>query len=125
MNNELKKAVAASEKWFSENATVKNRDEYFQRGKLGDTGIGAVYVYCQNEKAVYVGEASRPIKRRMHDQTSPHKKKPWWDSWDKVQFVNMANQTDRLTLELHLILGLQPTENIKPCARNIDEMFKT
>jgi hypothetical protein len=125
MNEELKKAIEASKKWFLENATEKSRDVYFQNGKLDDSGIGAVYVYYQSGIAVYVGEASRPIKRRMHDQTSPHKKKPWWKSWDTVKFVNIANQTDRLTLELLLILGLEPTANIKPQSRKIDEMFKT
>ena len=75
MNRELKAAVEASQVWFSQNAVVKTRKEYFQKGKLGDLGTGAVYGYLVSGQAVYIGESSRPIKRRMHDQTSAHKKK--------------------------------------------------
>ena len=123
MNEEIKASVEAAKKWFNKNCTEKGRDIYFQHGKLGDKGIGAVYVYLCNDQAVYIGEASRRIKARMHDQTSPHKKKMWWDSWDKVKFVNISNQTDRLTLELLLIIGLSPAENIKPAPRDLDSMF--
>jgi hypothetical protein len=125
MKKELRTAAGSAKKWFASKATEKDRKTYFARGKLGDSGIGAVYVYSKNEEALYVGQSGRHIKRRMHDQTSPHKKKKWWKEWDKVAFLNIKNRTDRLTLELLLILSLQPKYNVKPEARKISEMYKT
>ena len=123
MKNELQTAVECSVLWFENNCTAKSREIYFEKGKLTDKGTGAVYVYLKKGVAVYVGESSRPIKRRMHDKTSPHKKKPWWKTWDTVKFINLKDRTDRMTLELHLVLGLKPKENIKPASREIDKMF--
>ena len=111
--------------WFKSKATEKDRQCYFSRGKLGDNGRGAVYVYSKNGKALYVGESGRHIKRRMHDKTSPHKEKKWWNEWNQVAYLNIENRTDRLTLELLLILSLHPEHNIKPEARKIDDMFKS
>lgn len=105
--------------------TPKSRDDYFAKGQLDDAGTGAVYAYLAADgTALYVGEASRPIKRRMHDQTSPHKNTPWWDSWTNVRLLSVTNRTDRLALELLLILTLQPAYNSKPAARDFAAMFE-
>ena len=119
----FKDTVLSSVQWFENRSTEKNRLMYDEKGKLTDKGNGAVYVYIKEGKPLYVGETSRPIKRRMHDVTSPHKKKAWWETWDTVKFINLTDKTDRLTLELLLIIGLKPTENIEPAARDINRMF--
>ena len=120
----LKESAIAAMDWFLLDSTLKDREAYFAKGKLGDIGTGAVYVYFdKNKTPLYVGEAGRPIKRRMHDQTSPHKNKDWWKSWTTVRFLQIPNQTDRLTLELLLILSLNPSFNSKPGPRMFADMF--
>ncbi|WP_153067417.1 hypothetical protein [Steroidobacter cummioxidans] len=106
-------------------AAAGTREEYLARGKLADAGAGAVYAYfAEDGTALYVGEAGRPIKRRMHDKTSPHKSTAWWDSWTSVRFMQITDRTDRLTLELLLILALRPTFNSKPGPRDFAKMFE-
>jgi hypothetical protein len=109
---------------FMSETIPKSRDEYFAKGKLGDNGKGAVYAYfdCQGT-ALYIGESSRPIKRRMHDQRSPHKSAEWWVRWEFVRFMQVHNRTDRLVLELLLILSLRPIFNAKPGPRELTKMF--
>jgi GIY-YIG catalytic domain len=110
--------------WFWSATTEKTRDEYFAKGKLGDDGSGAVYAYLdENNKALYIGEAGRPIKRRMHDEKSPHKHANWWECWKKVRFLQMPCRTDRLALELLLILACKPPYNTKPGPRDYRVMF--
>lgn len=120
----LSKAATDAMNWFNSNSIIKGRGDYFAKGKLGDKGTGAVYAYFDSDgTALYVGQASRPIKSRIHDQTSPHKNTEWWKSWKVVRFLNLQNQTDRLTLELLLILQLKPKFNLKPSAREFFAMF--
>lgn len=105
--------------------SAKSRDDYFARGKLGDPGTGAVYAYfSQDGTPLYAGEASRPIKRRMHDQKSPHKVARWWSLWHTVRLLPVVDRTDRLTLELLLILALNPQFNVKPGQRQLSQMFQ-
>jgi hypothetical protein len=93
--------------------------------KLGDSGKGAVYAYFdKHQGTLYVGQAGRPIKRRMHDELSKHKLAKWWKSWETVRFVQLEDRTDRLTLELLLVLALKPKYNSKPGAREISKMFR-
>ena len=123
--NEVKAVCDEAKRWFIRKSISKSRKEYFAKGKLCDNGKGAVYVYFKGSKALYVGEAGRPIKRRMHDKTSPHKDQPWFKEWTRVRFVNLPERTDRLTLELFLILAYKPKNNVKPGSRSIGSMFKT
>lgn len=110
---------------FFDQAKFKSREQYLAKGGLGDDGNGAVYAYFdRNGRALYVGETSRPVKRRMHDQTSPHKKAKWWESWESIRFLQVRDQTDRLALELLLILSLCPTNNSKPRPRDVSQMFE-
>ena len=118
--------VASSEakNLFFSNTEPKSRKTYFERGKLGDNGKGAVYAYFSEDgKALYVGQAGRRIKLRQHDQTSPHKSKPWWVNWEAVRFMPVSNETDRITLEHLLIIALKPSYNSKPGPRDIEAMF--
>ena len=125
VRSSLQKPSADAEAFFRSKATSKDRDAFFAKGKLGDNGTGAVYAYFDEAgNALYVGEAGRPIKRRMHDQTSPHKDKVWWELWRTVRFLQMQDRTDRLTLELLLILALKPKFNSKPGPREFAAMFE-
>ena len=120
----IETAADNSKTWFIDNAKKSGRSKYFERGKMGDDGTGAVYAYFSTDgKALYVGESSRYIKRRMHDQKSPQKYAEWWKSWSTVRFIQVKNRTDRITLELLLILSLQPMFNKKPGKRLFSKMF--
>jgi len=125
LRSSLEKASADAKHFFWSKTSEKDRAAFFARGKLGDDGTGAVYAYFDEVgNALYVGEAGRPIKRRMHDQTSPHKEKLWWETWKTVRFLQVRDRTDRLTLELLLILALKPEFNSKPGARTFATMFE-
>lgn len=114
----------AAKNWFWAKTCPKSREEFFARGKLGDAGIGAVYAFLnENGEPLYVGEAGRPIKRRMHDQTSPHKRAEWWGEWRTVRLLSVPDRTDRLTLELMLVLACNPQYNVKPGKRRLDQMY--
>lgn len=120
----LAKSAQAAKDWFWAETSPKSRDDFFARGKLGDNGTGAVYAYLdEDDYPLYVGEASRPIKRRMHDQTSPHKQTEWWSQWHTVRLLSVRDRTDRLTLELMLVLALNPPYNVKPGRRRLDQMY--
>jgi hypothetical protein len=120
----ISRAAAEANAWFCAATSPQGRETYLAKGKLGDDGSGAVYVYFdENNVALYVGEAGRPIKKRMHDQTSPHTTTEWWDSWTSVRFLQIQDRTDRLTLELLLILAMKPKHNSKPGPREFDSMF--
>lgn len=122
----LEQACGDAKDLFFASTLPKSREDYFSKGKLGDNGKGAVYVYfAASGEALYVGEASRPIKRQMHDQTSPHTTTAWWAAWGNVRFLQVNNRTDRLTLELLLILALKPVFDSKPGAREFGGMFAT
>ncbi|MDP9686549.1 UNVERIFIED_ORG: hypothetical protein J2W82_000197 [Pseudomonas mohnii] len=120
----IEDAASEAENLFFLNTEPKSRETYFERGKLGDNGKGAVYAYFNEDgKALYVGQAGRHIKLRQHDQTSPHKSKPWWETWVAVRFMPISNETDRITLEYLLIIALKPPYNSKPGPREIEAMF--
>jgi hypothetical protein len=81
----------------------------------GDKGEGAVYVYFDADgRALYVGETSRRVKARMHDQTSPHKATVWWPKWQSMRFLTMMSKSDRLVMEMLLIAAMNPEFNVKP-----------
>jgi len=94
------------------------------RGGLRDTGKGSVYVYFTRKgRALYVGQTSRAVKARLHDQEAPHKKATWWNRWSNMRFFQTSDDMDRLTLEFLLILAYRPQENKKPRAKDIAELF--
>lgn len=81
-------------------------------------------IFAKNGNPLYVGEASCPIKRRLHDQTSPHKNARCWESWETVRLLPVADRTDRLALELLLVLAFNPQFNAKPGQRQVSQMFR-
>lgn len=120
----LSRAAADANEWFSSAASESGREDFLARGKLIDDGSGAVYAYFDGDGlALYVGEAGRPIKKRMHDKTSPHKTAQWWELWTSVRYLQIQDRTDRLALELLLILSLKPKFNLKPGVREFEAMF--
>ncbi|MEN8170590.1 MAG: hypothetical protein ABFS08_10245 [Pseudomonadota bacterium] len=124
----LRKSLGASSDiaklWFEDRTEAKTRDIFEAKGKLGDDGSGAVYVYFNEAgEALYVGLTSRKVKARLHDQTSPHKNKPWWLQWHSIKFVQLSDDMDRQILEFLLILSYSPKFNEKPKAKNLDELL--
>lgn len=116
--------------------TSKNGRLYFERvaekriladwnqGQLKDLKSGSVYVYFDsNDKALYVGETGGGIKARSRFPTSDHRKTTWWQEWRSLYFLPCSDRTDRLTLELLLVLSYQPKGNTKPGSRLISKMF--
>ena len=82
----LRKSIGAAADvarlWFESRTTPKSQQEFEAKGKLGDSGDGSVYAYFDADgKGLYVGLTKRRVKARLHDQTSPHKDKPWWSEW--------------------------------------------
>ncbi len=120
--------------WFVANALEKTPADWSTPGGLEDTGAGAVYSFFDaDDYALYVGQTGAAITTRANYETSRHYDAPWWKLWNPAErsrrrpgtlmFVNLPDETDRLTLELLLILSLRPCYNKKPRARNIGEMF--
>ncbi|PMZ05651.1 hypothetical protein C1Y08_27950 [Pseudomonas sp. FW306-02-F02-AA] len=126
LRQSIERASTDAKDLFLSATAPNNRETYFAKGKLGDNGTGAVYAYFDKEgQALYVGVTGRTIKMRQHDQTSPHKKTTWWDRWETVRFIQISSETDRLTLELLLILALKPPHNSKPGPRDFAAMFSS
>lgn len=124
----LRKSLGASADiarlWFENRTDPKTRTVFDAKGKLGDAGEGAVYVYYNRDGAsLYVGQTCRNVKARLHDQTSPHKEKVWWDQWDTMRFVQLSDDMDRLVLEFMLILAYSPIHNEKPKAKDLNELL--
>ncbi len=121
----LKQAVTDAKKWFeTSSGRTHTRTEFEARAQIPDTGEGSVYVFLRARgRSVYVGQTSRRIKNRLHDQRSPHKMKRWWDSWSRMRFVTLRDETDRKVLEMLLILAMKPTENEDLRPKPIQEMF--
>lgn len=124
----LRKSLSASADvallWFENRTESKNRSVFDTKGKLGDAGEGAVYVYYDHDgTALYVGQTSRNVKARLYDKTSPHKEKSWWPQWATMRFVQLPDEMDRLILEFMLILAYSPTHNEKPKAKNLNELL--
>ncbi|MDD5273522.1 MAG: GIY-YIG nuclease family protein [Methylovulum sp.] len=124
LRESIKSSTDLAKIWFESKTTAKDRETFEAKGKLGDTNEGSVYVYYeQNGSALYVGQTSNGIKTRLHHQTSAHKTKLWWTNWTTMRFVQLPDETDRLVLELMLILAYSPRYNIKPKAKNLDTLF--
>ncbi|MEZ9478145.1 GIY-YIG nuclease family protein [Vibrio splendidus] len=128
--NQLKKSVvqtvALSKEWFELNSKLIDRVNYFKRGALNDNGTGSVYAYFSSDgECLYVGQTSRTIKARQHDQTSAHKNKDWWSDWDHVRFVQEKNNDSRLLLEILLIQAYEPNNNVKPKAVGLNDWLQS
>ena len=124
----LRKSIGESadvaRRWFESRTESKSRKIFEAKDQLGDTREGAVYVYYgQGDAVLYVGQTNRNVKARLHDQTSPHKKQPWWSQWKTMRFVNLPDEMDRLVLEFMLILAYLPLFNEKPKAKNFNELL--
>ena len=124
LRDSLTTTSAVARAWFEDRAGITQRDQFSKRGGLADEGLGAVYAYFTAEgSAVYVGQTGRRVKARLHDVTSPHKKKHWWGSWTYMRFLPLTDSVDRRVLESLLIAGYEPTGNEKPRAKCISEML--
>ena len=112
--------------WFCSVSIAKTPSEWKKRGGLDDAGTGSVYVfYGAHDSALYVGQTNRSLKQRALYQKSRHYVAPWWNNWKTVRFLNITNETDRLALELLLILDLLPKHNKKPGARAMNDMLSS
>lgn len=124
LRDSLATTAVVARSWFEDRTEIKTRKEFKARGELGDTGNGAVYVYFSSRgKAIYVGQTGRAVKARLHDQTSPHKSKDWWENWSYMRFTPLKCDVDRLVLEALLIAAYEPTANEKPKAKCISALF--
>lgn len=124
----LRRSVAetarSARRWFEGRTTVRPRKIFDARGQLGDTGTGAVYAYFdQRGSALYVGLTGRRVKARLHDQTSPHKTKPWWRKWKTMRFIQMPEIADRQILEFLLIVAYAPPFNTKPSGKAFTDLL--
>lgn len=114
-----------AKRWFLTRACSRSRGHWNKRGGLGDSGDGAVYVFFGRKGGtLYVGQTGTSLKKRANYPTSRHTKQPWWSKWTALRFLNIDVETDRLALELLLILSLAPKYNRKPCFRPRAEMRK-
>lgn len=126
LRKSLGEAAGSARRWFEVRAELKSRATFDTRGGLGDSGVGAVYVYFAADRtALYVGETGRNVKSRLHDETSPHKKKCWWSEWTEMCFAQVADRTDRFVIELLLILAYSPKHNEKPKAKTLEDLLPT
>ena len=124
LKNALKIASEHAKKWFEQRARCCSKEEFLEKGKLNDSGRGAVYAYFGAQgDALYVGLTKRRVKARLHDQTSPHKNKPWFQEMRSMKFIQLEDDMDRQILEFLLILAYAPKNNEKPRAVCLDELF--
>ncbi|HCG6791005.1 hypothetical protein [Vibrio parahaemolyticus] len=107
--------ASLSKDWFIQNSSGIYRAVFFERNGLGDNGTGAVYAYFDTDgTCLYVGQTGRRVKARLHDKTSPHKDKGWWEQWSEMRFVQESEESSRLLLEMLLIQAYKPSHNSKP-----------
>lgn len=120
----LDAAASRAKDWFEHDANEIPRRDFEPRSAAGTSPKCGVYVYVGADgSALYVGQSKRRIKLRLHDQTSPHARKPWWASWSQVRFLPIACETDRLVLELLLIVAYAPPHNRKPAGIPVAALF--
>ncbi|MDD0841424.1 hypothetical protein [Pseudomonas sp. Gutcm_11s] len=120
----LKTTAEQAQQWFESQSIVLTKEEFGGRSPKGTSPKCGVYVYYGADAfALYVGQSGRRIKLRLHDQTSPHAQKPWWSNWTDLRFLAIENETDRLVLELLLILAYAPSYNRKPAGVPVDALF--
>lgn len=114
---------------FLQSSVSYSRKDFDRRGALAKHDSGVVYMYLAEASdggdggALYIGVTSRSPRARLHDQTSPHIATDWWKDWKTFRCLDVSNETDRLTLELLLILAYSPEFNIRPGGRDFPDMF--
>lgn len=124
LKSSLRDVAGQAKDWFEERTTPYTAEDFHGKGRLGDSGRGAVYVYFDaGSRALYVGLTKRRVKARLYDQTSPHKRKPWFAEMKSMRFIQLGNDMDRQILEFLLILAYEPKNNEKPRAVRPDELF--
>jgi hypothetical protein len=110
--------------WFEHSSLTLTRSAFEGRSAKGTAPRSAVYVYYGPEgQALYVGQSSRAVKARLYDQTSPHAKKAWWQHWTSIRHLTLGDETDRLVLELALIVAYAPPHNSKPAGKHVSSLF--
>ena len=110
--------------WFNQRCTKKEKKDWIARDKLDDSGIGAIYAFFDSKgECLYVGQTTQGLKQRANSQKSKHYDSGWWEKWETLKFINLANRSDQIFLETLLIINLQPQYNTKPGAREINKMF--
>jgi hypothetical protein len=110
--------------WFEHSSSPLSRHAFEGRSAKGTAPRAAVYVYYGSEGvALYVGQSGRAVKARLYDQTSPHARKSWWKDWTSMRHLTLADETDRLVLELALIIAYAPPHNSKPAGKHVSSLF--
>ena len=123
LKSSIKSCTSNALKWFYENATTKSQAEWSARNALQDNGKGAVYAFLNRRNAcLYIGQTTQKLKSRANVNSSNHYQSDW-EKWTTLKFVNVPNKTDQIVLEMLLILELSPQYNVKPAARNIDDIL--
>ena len=124
LKESLRTAFLHAKDWFERHARDYNSEQFLSKGRIVDSGRGAVYVYFDSKgNALYVGLTKRRVKSRLYDQTSPHRKKLWFKDMASVKFIPLEHDMERLILEFLLILSYGPVHNEKPRAVNLDKLF--
>lgn len=124
LRRSLDETAGIARDWFEDTARIITRTDFERRSPVGTAPKCGVYVYfAEDGSALYAGQSKRRIKLRLHDQTSPHSRKRWWDSWSTIRFLPIAEETDRLVLELLLIIAYAPPYNSKPRGIPANSLF--
>ena len=96
-------------------------DSFRKRGSFALRLRGGVYVVEDAAGVLYVGQTGRTLNARFFwTITDNHASKAWFERAQKLWFMPLSNATDRLLLELLLIVAYQPIFNKKPASRPID-----
>ena len=112
-----------AKRWFLAVACTRSRGDWDTRGGLHDSGAGAVYAFLDKRgRTLYVGQTGATLKVRATYETARHYDTVWWSEWTTLRFLNVENETDRLAVELLLILALAPTQNVRPRFRPLAKM---
>ena len=112
-----------TKRWFLSRACGHSPDDWNTRGGLNDSRRGAVYAFFgRTGSTLYIGQTGASLKERANYETSRHYDTVWWNKWTKLRFLNIDDETDRLALELLLILSLAPKYNVKPGSRPLAKM---
>lgn len=110
--------------WFEKSSLSLTRSEFETRSAKGYGPSTAVYVYYGSDGgALYVGQSGRAIKARLYDATSPHAKTPWWPEWTSMRHLKLPDETERLVLELILIIAYAPPHNTRPAGKRASDLF--
>lgn len=124
LRRSLLETTSLAARWFEERAIQVRRADWEDEPARTGSMAKIVYGFFDREgQALYIGESGTTMKERVRSRTNSHRKKGWWHSWEFLKVAPVTERTDRLTLELLLILHHQPRHNSKPGPRSIKEMF--